>query len=106
MSSERGFLWVRYITKRKLGCFLGERIKMQRSVTKGTMYTVPFNMKVDIIQVVIKTLYANLYIVHSAMLFISERGQYRDKFLSPHYLVKIHLQKLLENTDPSGIWDI
>ena len=43
---------------------------MQRSLTKGTLYTVPFNMKVDTVQVVTKTLYANLYIVPSAMLFI------------------------------------
>ena len=67
MSSERGFLWGRYI--RTSWLFWEERIKMQRSA--------PFNMKVDIVQVVIKTLYANLYIVPS-VLFISERGQYID----------------------------
>ena len=44
---------------------------MQRSVTKGTLYTVPFNMKIDTVQVVIKTLYTKLYIVPSAMLFMS-----------------------------------
>ena len=70
MFSERGFLWGRYIRKNGAWLFWGEKIKMQRSVTKGTLYTVPFNMKIDTVQVVIKTLYTNLYIIPSAMLFI------------------------------------